>query len=597
MVRLDGRLIPDGYRGRIVPYLCGFYNRVECLPFSVGLVDRLGATIEEEGAVSVIKLSRERIVQLLPSSGRVKIDSELFDYTGKNPSRAQLTGVIRETGDTDAARHLIGASVFQQVSQQVYIAGENPRLSHFTKSVHQTFIQGRPHDPDNEDEDLQDPPVVINLDNRNLIPPYSVVSLTFDTSGNTKGAPGSTSTSPAFIPVTTTPPNVGGNGHYSGLQLVNGVWGYYPTMSSSPAPELSPVEVTGVGLQDDTLGTVGGSPGTALTIPANIVRLIIREAYGERDDTWWDLASFNEARTLTGRIQWGFGFQPSSLTDFLFQAGLHSRSDIATDAGFWRMRYRKKRPTVYSLGARTIKNGRASWSSLEDITNVLPVAWGSGLNQDTFTLTEPASKNRFGVRRAVDTLQLPWLTREIDANFLGKYWLSQWSFPRLQWESELPWDGIALQKTDPVALETPILSPFSTTVTRVQVRGVWVDPATGTMRLTGTDDLTGLELPIGVAVLLPAEIELPIGVAVYQAAPIVVDSLAAGTLDAATTARLLALTDPLPIGVADAAAVLGLPPGAESLPLGLTESVTIEEPGGAVAFKFVSDQPAVGEED
>jgi hypothetical protein len=86
-------------------------------------------------------------------------------------------------------------------------------------------------------------------------------------------------------------------------------------------------------------------------------------------------------------------------------------------------------------------------------------------------------------------------------------------------------------------------------------------------------------------------------VAVYQAAPIVVDSLAAGTLDAATTARLLALTDPLPIGVADAAVVLGLPPGAESLPLGLTESVTIEEPGGALAMKSVSDLIVAGEED
>lgn len=80
-----------------------------------------------------------------PVSGRIKIDSELIDYTGT--TGASFTGCTRGTVGTSAAAHLSNAQVFGQntissSATQVSIGGGVPSASHWNLATSKFNLQG-----------------------------------------------------------------------------------------------------------------------------------------------------------------------------------------------------------------------------------------------------------------------------------------------------------------------------------------------------------------------------------------------------------------------------------------------------------------------
>jgi len=83
-----------------------------------------GVLIANSGAISTITLENSAAnidaINALPSNGRLKIDDELFSYTGKNVTTRQFTGVTREAFNTSAAEHTVGDNV-RWIEHEIYI--------------------------------------------------------------------------------------------------------------------------------------------------------------------------------------------------------------------------------------------------------------------------------------------------------------------------------------------------------------------------------------------------------------------------------------------------------------------------------------------
>ena len=73
----------------------------------------------------------------------------------------------------------------------------------------------------------------------------------------------------------------------------------------------------------------------------------------------------------------------------------------------------------------------------------------------------PASRGQAGAR-ACGICPLPWVRAASTATLLANYWLTQWETPRMTCTLRGYWDALALEKSDVVTVDVPLVAAFGT---------------------------------------------------------------------------------------------------------------------------------------
>jgi hypothetical protein len=119
-----------------VPIPFGRLTHQKTLGATSGLVDVLATDITaiSPGAGGTLPLSDRAVVDRLPPSGMVQIDEEQIWYGAKNATAITLNNITRGYNGTTATDHRAGMTVFQVLSEYLYLVGEN-RGAHRIQSI------------------------------------------------------------------------------------------------------------------------------------------------------------------------------------------------------------------------------------------------------------------------------------------------------------------------------------------------------------------------------------------------------------------------------------------------------------------------------
>jgi hypothetical protein len=119
-----------------VPIPFGRLTHQKTLGATSGLVDILtiDMTATSPGTGGTLPLSDHAVVDRLPPSGMVQIDEEQVWYGAKNATALTLNSITRGYNGTTATDHSAGTTVFQVLSEYLYLVGEN-RGNHRIQSI------------------------------------------------------------------------------------------------------------------------------------------------------------------------------------------------------------------------------------------------------------------------------------------------------------------------------------------------------------------------------------------------------------------------------------------------------------------------------
>jgi hypothetical protein len=119
-----------------VPIPFGRLTHQKTLGATSGLVDILATdiTATSPGAGGALPLSDRAVVDRLPPSGMVQIDEEQVWYSAKNATALTLNSITRGYNGTTKTDHNAGTTVFQVLSEYLYLVGEN-RGTHRIQSI------------------------------------------------------------------------------------------------------------------------------------------------------------------------------------------------------------------------------------------------------------------------------------------------------------------------------------------------------------------------------------------------------------------------------------------------------------------------------
>jgi hypothetical protein len=119
-----------------VPIPFGHLTHQKTLGATSGLIDILAAdiTATSPGAGGALPLSDRAVVDRLPPSGMVQIDEEQVWYGAKNATAITLNSITRGYNGTTKTDHTAGTTVFQVLSEYLYLVGEN-RGTHRIQSI------------------------------------------------------------------------------------------------------------------------------------------------------------------------------------------------------------------------------------------------------------------------------------------------------------------------------------------------------------------------------------------------------------------------------------------------------------------------------
>jgi len=238
------------------------------------------------------------------------------------------------------------------------------------------------------------------------------------------------------------------------------------TIRQFPAPLIGRVSIDVEGLEDVN-GAITATPGELLTKPADVTRFLLQEGYEERDAALYDLASFHATRTahanLPRPITWATRFAGMSILDFLYQAGLCGLADCFVDtAGRWRYIYRD--PDAATVATLTEADLVAPLTMAETpasrLATILPVSFGSGVAPGAFVLDSPGWRTRYGPRQGRGTATLAFIHEDAVARYVSREWLGFWDHPRKVPTITVSPRHLALEKTDRILLDAPLVNLY-----------------------------------------------------------------------------------------------------------------------------------------
>jgi hypothetical protein len=498
--------------GALVPFIFGVYPQHPALGAQVGLVDRLAVAMSDTDPPTggFLTLSDIEIVTKLPQAGTVQIDQERISYTAKNNARRRLTGITRAAQGTAAAEHNINSSVTQVLGLFIYIVCENPS-NHFTEAVTQVYLAGIPKDAD-------DPPThTINLNDTQLVEGHSFVTVTFDMStippqkitppppierrvrdrpvsnflsrGSFRG--GSQGFSGGFRPRPRNFASSGGGGGRlggfarggrrgsafnplgaaaAGRSVTLEVLGHRtggPAAGSTtifvwPTPALGEVQVDVTGLRDDSAGTITGTASTSLNRPMWIVRTLLREAWNERDDSQYNLTTFNQTHTaqVVAGLIWAVSFRGESFGSWRETARMNGRAELFNESGLWHYLWKDRGRSVSRVftGEDLVGFPVVSFTPRNQLSTVLPVTFGVGRAQHGFSVNS-GFRGRFGAQRLVE-LNLDYIFSETVAKQFAAFWLTEFERPHLVANVVTNWSGLDLELGDIFQLDHVAMDPY-----------------------------------------------------------------------------------------------------------------------------------------
>lgn len=83
------------------------------------------------GALTTLSIANtkamDQVLKVLPRSGRLQIDNEVFSYTGKSPKTYTITGVTRAINNTTAATHVDGSTI-RWLEHEIYLLYGNQTI-------------------------------------------------------------------------------------------------------------------------------------------------------------------------------------------------------------------------------------------------------------------------------------------------------------------------------------------------------------------------------------------------------------------------------------------------------------------------------------
>lgn len=101
----------------------------------------LTADIAATGTIASIDLDDASEMNLMTTRGFVRIDNEVFSYSGRDLTNARLTGIQREAWDTDEAAHSAGADVHWMQHEVLLLYGDDTASAPSYPARHQPVFE------------------------------------------------------------------------------------------------------------------------------------------------------------------------------------------------------------------------------------------------------------------------------------------------------------------------------------------------------------------------------------------------------------------------------------------------------------------------
>jgi hypothetical protein len=231
------------------------------------------------------------------------------------------------------------------------------------------------------------------------------------------------------------------------------------------------------GLQDDDAGAVSQvAPNLFLEVPADPIKLLMREYYGENVNGNYDLVTWfaTRGKQAAAGLKWAFLWRGMPWSEFRRLAGLQSRSDLFQDGGKWLHVYREISAPVMTFDTRnTIGRPVGGQTPRTELVTAIsaPYDWDDVESRWRGSIRRVSARGqeRYGARRRLDKkrgvkdLPLPWIRDPATADAIATYWLGQLEKQRLTVTIRGTWEALVLDKADPITVDTaayPHLAPF-----------------------------------------------------------------------------------------------------------------------------------------
>lgn len=504
MLRLEGAL-PSESLGRVVPYVLGdLVCNVPGIPLRAEreaiLAARCGIGATEVAVIPLAAPDIEPLLRQVPVPGVVQIDAEWMRYDAVHLSPPRLVITARGLGATTPASHAEGARVLFVEARPVYVlAAAPPGYSYPPGAVVTVRVN---------DSSVVPHYTVRLQDDR--VPGHRLVTVEFDLTRPLRSASTPAPLAPPAPSVLSVTPIRGGSDEVDAVARarpprartieVTRLRGVTPTAppprvplpptrvpesprrpqaggGARPAQEvrvwsapLGRVTADLRGLRDTPGGRITGTPFGVIDRPAHVTRLVLEETYGQRGAARYHAPSWaaTHARQVAQGLRWRVLWSGDAFEPFRAAAGFCGQADLYVDAeGLWRYVSRDAMPPpVMTLTPREIEDLQLSW--VGPLATRLTVTWGQGEQAGALTLEDPYAQQRHGL--IVRDLSLPYCATEADARRLGRYWLSQWSRPRLTALIRPTHAALALDRTDRIEIVWPLLDLYARRVTW-QIRG------------------------------------------------------------------------------------------------------------------------------
>jgi hypothetical protein len=211
-----------------------------------------------------------------------------------------------------------------------------------------------------------------------------------------------------------------------------------------------------------------------LDTPADLVWVLLREAYGQAD-AQMDASSFRDTQAIQAAagLKWAMAFHGMALTEFCRLAGLQGRALLFQERGLWIYRW-DGRPgpglTFDASNTLPAEGLRVRLTPSTELVTGLTIKYAQdparGDYREALTLTAPTAA-RYADRRGrtrrdqpLGTLELPWVRDPATAAYLGAWRLGQLDHPRLLLTVTGTWEALTVEKGDLITCAHPLLTAY-----------------------------------------------------------------------------------------------------------------------------------------
>jgi hypothetical protein len=211
-----------------------------------------------------------------------------------------------------------------------------------------------------------------------------------------------------------------------------------------------------------------------LEIPADLVWVLLREAYGQAE-AQMDASSFRDTKAIqeAAGLKWAMPFRGMALTEFCRLAGLQGRALLFQERGLWLYRWDGRPgpgPTFDASNTLPAEGLRVRLTPSTELVTELTIKYAQdparGDYREALTLIAPTAA-RYADRRGrtrrdqpLGTLELPWVRDPATAAYLGAWRLGQLDHPRLLLTVTGTWEALTVEKGDLITCAHPLLAAY-----------------------------------------------------------------------------------------------------------------------------------------